>query len=74
VQQLIWLAQGHTVRDVVVDGEIVVRGGRCTTVDEDELHELAATHQRRVLARAGLDIPQRWPVVDGSRAARGGSR
>ena len=74
VQQLIWLAQGHTVRDVVVAGDIVVRGGRCTTVDEDELHELAATHQRRVLDRAGLDIPQRWPVVDGSRAAGGSAR
>jgi 5-methylthioadenosine/S-adenosylhomocysteine deaminase len=74
VQQLVWLAQGHTVRDVVVAGDIVVRGGRCTTVDEDELHELAATHQRRVLDRAGLDIPQRWPVVDGSRAAGGSAR
>lgn len=65
VQQLVWSAQGRTVRDVLVDGRAVVRDGRCTTVDEDDLRERAARHQHDVLARAGLSIPQRWPVVDG---------
>ena len=65
VQQLVWTAQGRTVRDVVVDGRVVVRDGHCTTVDADELRERAAEHQVAVLARAGLTIPQRWPVVDG---------
>ena len=70
VQQLVWTAQGRTVRDVLVDGRVVVRDGHCTTVDADELRERAAEHQAAVLARAGLSIPQRWPVVDG-RVARG---
>jgi len=65
VQQLIWAAQGRTVRDVLVDGRVVVRDGRCTTVDEDDLRERAARHQAEVLDRAGLSIPQRWPVIDG---------
>lgn len=65
VQQLVWSAQGHTVRDVLIDGQIVVRHGRCLTVDEDELRVAAASHQAAVLARAGLSIPQRWPVLDG---------
>jgi 5-methylthioadenosine/S-adenosylhomocysteine deaminase len=69
VQQLIWTAQGRTVRDVVVDGKVVVRDGRCTTVDADELHERARRRQAAVLERAGLRIPQRWPVVDGRVAA-----
>jgi 5-methylthioadenosine/S-adenosylhomocysteine deaminase len=65
VQQLIWAAQGRTVRDVLVDGQVVVRDGRCTTVDEDALRATAARHQSDVLGRAGITIPQRWPVIDG---------
>lgn len=65
VNQLIWAAQGRTVRDVLVDGAVVVRDGRCTTVDEDDLRAVAARHQTEVLGRAGITIPQRWPVVDG---------
>jgi 5-methylthioadenosine/S-adenosylhomocysteine deaminase len=65
VQQLIWAAQGRTVRDVVVDGQVVVRDGRCTTVDAESLRAEAAERQAAVLARAGLTIPRRWPVVDG---------
>ncbi len=62
VQQLIWTAQGRTVRDVLVDGKVVVRSGECTTVDAVELAEQATKHQHEVLGRAGLSIPQRWPV------------
>jgi 5-methylthioadenosine/S-adenosylhomocysteine deaminase len=65
VQQLIWSAQGNTVRDVFVDGRMVLAEGRATTVDEDDLRAEAAAHQAAVLARAGLTVPQRWPVVDG---------
>lgn len=65
VQQLIWSAQGRTVRDVFVDGRVVVQNGVCTTVDPGELRRAAVHHQHGVLQRAGLQIPQRWPVVDG---------
>ncbi len=69
VQQLIWAAQGRTVRDVFVDGRLVVRDGVCLTVDGDELREAAARHQTAVMTRAGLTIPQRWPVIDGRAAS-----
>ena len=65
VQQLIWAAQGRTVRDVFVAGRKVVSNGRCTTVDQNELHRRAQGRQSGVLSRAGLRIPQRWPVIDG---------
>jgi len=48
------------VRDVVVDGRIVVRDGRCTTVDEDELRRTAREVQRGLLARAGIEVPHTW--------------
>lgn len=74
VQQLIWAAQGRTVRDVFVGGRLVVESARCTTVDEVELRREATKRQREVLDRAGLTVPQRWPVIDGRaalQAARG---
>ena len=65
VQQLIWAAQGRTVRDVFVAGRVVVEGGRCVTVDEVELRHEATARQASVLQRARLTVPQRWPVIDG---------
>ena len=57
---LVWGTDGRSVRDVVVDGRIVVRDGRCTTVDEDELRRTAREVQRALLARAGIEVPHPW--------------
>jgi 5-methylthioadenosine/S-adenosylhomocysteine deaminase len=57
---LVWGTDGRSVRDVVVDGRVVVRGGRCTTVDEDELRRTAREMQRNLLARAGIEVPHPW--------------
>ncbi|HKA04651.1 MAG TPA: amidohydrolase family protein [Acidimicrobiales bacterium] len=57
---LVWGTDGRSVRDVVVDGRIVVRDGRCTTVDEDELRRTARDKQRALLARAGIEVPHQW--------------
>jgi 5-methylthioadenosine/S-adenosylhomocysteine deaminase len=62
--QLVWGVHGRTVRDVVVDGQVVVRDGRCTNVDEDALRVEAEATQRALLARAGLEVPRRWPPGD----------
>jgi len=58
---LVWGTDGRSVRDVVVDGRVVVRDGRCTTVDEDELRRTAREVQRGLLARAGIEVPHPWP-------------
>jgi 5-methylthioadenosine/S-adenosylhomocysteine deaminase len=57
---LVWGTDGRSVRDVVVDGRVVVRDGRCTTVDEDELRRTARQAQRELLARAGIEVPHQW--------------
>ena len=49
------------MRDVVVDGKVVVRDGHCLTVDEDDLRVAARDAQRSLLARAGIEVPHRWP-------------
>ena len=51
---LVWGTDGRSVRDVVVDGRIVVRAGRSTVVDEAALAAEAAEAQRRLLRDARL--------------------
>jgi 5-methylthioadenosine/S-adenosylhomocysteine deaminase len=57
---LVWGTDGRSVRDVVVDGRIVVRDGRCTTVDLDELRRAVLDAKVRLLDRAGIVVPSRW--------------
>ena len=51
VRQLMWASDGRSVRDVVVDGRVVVRDGRCVTVDLEGLRA-AALDRRDHLLRA----------------------
>lgn len=60
---LVWGTDGRTVRDVIVDGEIVLRDGHSTRIDEDALFEEARRSQAALLDRAGITVPHRWPVV-----------
>ena len=60
--QLVWGTDGRSVRDVVVDGRVVVRDGRCTTVDEAALRAEAQAAQRALLARAGITLRPTWPT------------
>ena len=62
--QLVWGTDGRTVRDVVVDGRVVVRDGVCTTVDLDPLRTELQDAQRALLQRAGIEVPHRWPHHD----------
>jgi 5-methylthioadenosine/S-adenosylhomocysteine deaminase len=49
VLQLVWASDGRSVSDVVVDGKVVVRDRRCTTIDIDDYRAEAAARQRRLL-------------------------
>ena len=53
---LIWGTDGRSVRDVVVDGEIVIRGRVSTKVDEAELAAKAQEVQAALLRRAGFSL------------------
>ncbi len=57
---LVWGTDGRSVRDVLVDGKVVVRDGRCTTVDEDALRAEVVAARARLLERAGIAVPSRW--------------
>jgi 5-methylthioadenosine/S-adenosylhomocysteine deaminase len=51
------------VRDVLVDGRMVVRDRRVTGVDVDALRAEAADRSAALLKRAGIEVPHRWPIV-----------
>ncbi|GAA2907998.1 5'-deoxyadenosine deaminase [Streptosporangium fragile] len=69
--QLVWGAPSHTVRDVLVDGRVVVRDGRITTVDVGTLAGEAADRSAALLRRAGIDVPHRWRALPGEEHIRG---
>lgn len=63
ILQLVWGTDGRSVRDVVVAGSPVLRDGRIVKVDAAELRRQATELQRSLLARAGIEVPHRWPHV-----------
>ena len=53
VRQLVWGSDGRSVVHVVIDGNVVVRDGRCVTVDLDALRAAAAERRDHLLRVAG---------------------
>jgi 5-methylthioadenosine/S-adenosylhomocysteine deaminase len=50
VRQLIWASDGRSVNDVMIAGRVVVRDGRCVTVDLDGLRDTARQRRNALLA------------------------
>jgi 5-methylthioadenosine/S-adenosylhomocysteine deaminase len=61
--QLIWGCPSHTVRDVVVNGEIVVRDRKVLSVDTQAMAQELNERSRALLRRAGIDPPHAWTNV-----------
>ena len=61
--QLVWSADGRTVRDVFVAGKEVVRDGRCVSVDLASLYRDAARAAPALFERARLQLQHRWPHI-----------
>jgi len=53
--QLVWGNIGSTVRDVIVEGELVIRDRASTKVDEAELIAESRDRKASLLRRAGID-------------------
>jgi cytosine/adenosine deaminase-related metal-dependent hydrolase len=64
VNSLVYAATGASVRTVLIDGRVVLDEGRVTTVDETDVYRRAETLSRAQIARAGLPLPSRWPVIE----------
>ena len=64
VNNLVYSADGRSVRTVIAGGRVVVDGGRATFVDEAALSERVQQHGQALLERTGSRINRgRWPIV-----------
>jgi cytosine/adenosine deaminase-related metal-dependent hydrolase len=63
MNQLVWSADGRGVHSVWVDGRRVVDAYRCTTIDEDRIYHEVQAAGEAIVARTGLPVKSRWPVV-----------
>jgi 5-methylthioadenosine/S-adenosylhomocysteine deaminase len=64
VNSLVYAATGASVRTVMIDGRVVLDEGRLTTIDETEVYRRIETLSRAQIARAGLRVQSKWPVVE----------
>jgi cytosine/adenosine deaminase-related metal-dependent hydrolase len=64
VNSLIYAATGASVRTVLIDGRVVLDDGRMTTIDETDVYRRIETLSREQIARAGVQMTPRWPVIE----------
>src|SRR5437763_17080576 len=64
VNNLVYSADGRSVDTVIVEGQVVVEGGRVQTLDERPLYDEVDRIDWAGLLheRAGLPLQVRWPV------------
>ena len=63
VNNLVYAATGASVRTVMIDGRVVLDDGRITTIDETDVYRRIETLSREQIARAGVKMEPRWPVI-----------
>jgi len=64
VNNLVYSADGHSVRTLVLDGRVVVDDGRALFADESALADRVQAHGEALLARTGGRVNHgRWPMV-----------
>lgn len=63
VNNLVYNADGRSVHTVIVDGQVVVENHIPTFVNEWELIKKVQEIGEDMLARTGVEFPQRWPIV-----------
>ena len=63
VHQLITVGHGPSADTVLVNGQIVLRGGRATRVDEEEVFAKARTSACSIAGRLGPSPPELWPFT-----------
>ena len=62
--QLAALSRASTVDTVIVDGQIILRRGRSTRVDEGVVFAEVGASVGRLMGRLGLRQEEAWPMVD----------
>jgi 5-methylthioadenosine/S-adenosylhomocysteine deaminase len=64
VRQMMLVSRTKSVDTVIVDGEVIVRKGLLTRLDEATVYARAQASGRRMAERTGMHVDTRWPRVD----------
>jgi 5-methylthioadenosine/S-adenosylhomocysteine deaminase len=65
VANMVSSMHAHNVESVMCDGRWLMREGRVLVVDEAPILAEARARARAVVARAGIELPDRFEVIDG---------
>lgn len=65
VSAVVYCATGSDVDYVVVDGKILVQGGKLLTMEEENIWRAAETRSKEVVNRAGkiAEVQGKWPSI-----------
>jgi cytosine/adenosine deaminase-related metal-dependent hydrolase len=63
VQNLLLASRGRSVDIVLVDGQIVIRAGHSTRVDQQAAYRAARASAGRLAGQIGIAANDSWPVV-----------
>jgi cytosine/adenosine deaminase-related metal-dependent hydrolase len=63
VKQLMLVSRTKGVDTVLCNGEVLVRRGSLTRLDEAEIYALGRASARQMAERAGVKVKSRWPVA-----------
>jgi cytosine/adenosine deaminase-related metal-dependent hydrolase len=63
VNNLIYSADGRSIHTVIIDGRVVVESYQQRFADEPALMRKVQEIGESLLVRAGVTVPQRWPVI-----------
>jgi 5-methylthioadenosine/S-adenosylhomocysteine deaminase len=63
VKQLMLVSRTKGVDSVLCNGEVLVRRGNLTRLDEAEVYALGSVSAKRMGERAGVKVKSKWPVV-----------
>ena len=63
VANVVYGSTGHSVDTVLIGGDVVLRGGQLTWLDETWLRRQVEEINRRVLGEIGIAPLPRWPII-----------
>ena len=62
-KQLMLVSRTKGVDTVLCNGEVLVRHGNLTRLDESEVYAVGRASAKRMAERAGVRVKSKWPAV-----------
>jgi cytosine/adenosine deaminase-related metal-dependent hydrolase len=63
VRNLVYSADGGSIKNVIIDGKVIIRDRHSTQVDENKLLDEACEAGLAIARRVGLDPQSKWPAL-----------